>query len=59
LIRGDKKEFLVGPGAISYADLKSIIERIVKSEKLMKEMIVMPFNFGMSGMAFGGPLAGG
>jgi hypothetical protein len=64
LVQGDAKEAFgaggvnIGAGsdkAASYADVKSIVERLANSDRFMKEMMVMPMGgFGMPPAAFMG-----
>lgn len=54
LVQGDPHEPFQGNEKVTYGILKGIVERIANSEKLMKELIVLPMGFGMPPMQFMG-----
>ncbi len=45
IVAGDRNERVLD--AYTYADVKRIIEKILNSPKLMKELAIIPFGFGM------------
>jgi hypothetical protein len=54
LVAGDAKEAFPNNEKFSYADLKSIVQRLSNSDKFMKELVVIPMGFGMQAMPFMG-----